>query len=356
MYKKHLKQLRLAGTIVVSTMMFSGCGGNNDTIQTQIDTAQFGKVIEDLEAKPNKTQVDYYNLASAYMGEAGFAASDVINILAKINEENGNNNNYTSFLTQIEQKKGNNPLLNLSKASQNFIKAGADKTTCDPNSQTDKTPLQENGCLYIGLSDLYRSTTTVTYLTKDITKFTDAINNSTGETPLDMKVSMDALEWATTTNNPLSNASTVTSSSVTFTFEGKPYTYTHLNMSLSGKTFYRLATSSNHQLTDSTIITDGYCDSHYDKTPCSNIEDSDGSIKDTTKTCYACPVSLTDKNATSTSQALVDILNSGTDTITSVSNDPTIKDEVVKIKNEMTNNSGQDVTITDVINYFNNQN
>jgi len=353
MYKKHLKQLRLAGTIVVSTMMFSGCGGSSDTIQSQIDTAQFDKVIGDLEAKSNKDQVDYYNLASAYMGKAGFAASDVVSILLKVNEESGNNSSYGSFLTQIEQKKGNDPLLNLSKASQNFINAGADKATCN---QPNKTTLQENGCLYIGLSDLYRSATTVTYLTKDITKFTDAINNSTGETPLDMKVSMDALEWATTTNNPLSNASTVTSSPVTFTFEGQSYTYTHLNMSLSGKTFYRLATSSNHQLTDSTIITDGYCDSNYDKTPCSNIEDSDGSIKDTTKTCYACPVSLTDKNATSTSQALVDILNSGTDTITSVSNDPTIKDEVVKIKNEMTNNSGQDVTITDVINYFNNQN
>jgi hypothetical protein len=361
MYKKVLST-----SMVVASLLFSGCGEESTScrmdVQNDLDTANFDAVITALngECATAYTASDrYFTLASAYMGKSGFGAIDVVNML--LDSDEGSGDSFSSFTKSVDENKNTDSLEFLNTAQSYYLLSispdGTATTDICKDSGISNDSRVVNACFYIGFNQTIQATTTITYLTKDINNLVDSINNvDDAETPIDMKVSLDALAWSVGESS-LPNDSNVTSSLVNI--EGKDYT--HLELLQNGETFYRLADSSAPSESSSTLITDGYCLSDGNKTACEGLELADGSIDTSNEnyaSCYACPVTSLDTNSQNVANLLVDTLNSGAGTIVGVTDDEDIKSSVDDFIKDITgeDNASVDntnITIQDIIDYLN---
>ncbi|WP_457745083.1 hypothetical protein [Sulfurimonas sp.] len=358
MYKKIILAL-----LVVISLVFSGCGDSDTTcridVQKALDKGNYDKVISDLNGVCSgayTTSDLNMNLAAAYMGKSGYSVSDVADML--INSDNNGGDSFTSFLSSVDAKKTADSLPLLSTANEYFLKAIAngsiDKSTvlCSLSRINNSNDSRvTNACLYIGFNLTIQASNTITYLTGNIDTLISSINDDTNTTPYDMRASLDALAWSMGLNDPTITDPAITDKEITI--DGNPFTHIKVDYTNHG-TFYRLAKSTNND-NNTTVITDGYCDSDGNKTACAGIENSDGSIdinNPLSSSCYACPV-LLDKNATlGVAQLLVDTLNNGADTIAAVSNDPDISNSIDDFKEEITGSRDGTVTIDDIIKYL----
>jgi len=357
MYKKIISV-----SLIAATAMFSGCGNDSTTcrvdVQKAIDEGRYSSALADLNGRC-KTAFDYsdlsMNLAIANMGEAGYGVSDAADML--INSNSGSSNAFSSFLKSVDSKKKPNSFTSLTSANDYFTKSIATAEGVSVNSTslcTDATIQAQNdsrvtnACLYLGFNDMITAASSILYLTGKVNELVSSIDNNSKTTPDDMHASIDALSWSLG-KTYTKNGATIIAKDVNISGNG----FAHLEVKYIGKgTFYRLAKSTNRGVNNSTVITDGYCDKDGNKTPCSGIEKANGSI-DTTKSmgCYACPVSF-DKNITDVSKVLVDTLNGGSDTISSVSSDASVTNSVNDFKNNITGNNNGTVTIDNIINYL----
>ncbi|WP_297433329.1 hypothetical protein [Sulfurimonas sp.] len=358
MYKKIL-----SASLVAVAVMFSGCGNDNTTcridIQKAIDEGRYDSAISDLQGKcaTAYTQSDLdMNLAAAYMGKSGYSVSDIADML--INSAD-NRDAFTSFLTSVEAKKRGNSLPLLSKANGYFLNAiqaggnaSAIKLCSMANLDAKDDSRLTNACLYIGFNETIKAANTITYLTGNVDTLVNSIDSKSGDTPDDMRASLEALVWATTSGYSDSN---ITATDINIS--GNPFTALNITYNENGatKVFYRLAKNSQQDANNTTIITDGYCDENGSKTACTDIENSDGSINmsdSAAANCYACPV-LIDKNTTmGIAQLLVDTINNGADTISAVAGNDDVASSIADFKEEITNSRDGNVTIQNIIDYL----
>ena len=360
---------------LVAALLLGGCG-NQDTscridVQKDIDKGNFDSAISKLNgscATAFNENDRLYNLATAYMGKAGYGVSDVIKVMVEA-DDNNNNDSFTTFAKSISKNKKADSLNLLSQAKEYFLRSlkpnennvtALFTTYCSANSMNYDDSRVSNACFYVGFNEVIRTSVTLTHLTKDIDKTLEVINENknsatpTQSVPLDMQASVDALAWATGQTPPYPNKSAVTGTPVTI--KGTQYKHVVVDLNQSGKIFYRLADKDAPSPTSSTLITDGYCDANGSKTPCEGIENQDGSINmsDANATiCYACPVTFDDTANTSVTDLLVDALNNGTDSIISISDDPDIEQSVKDFKKEITGDENGTVTIDNIIEYIN---
>jgi hypothetical protein len=362
MYKKVLTT-----TLVVGSLLFSGCGEESTScrmdVQNNIDTANFDAAIDALNGACSTAYTPsdrYYNLASAYMGKSGFGAIDVVNILLDADDESGDS--FSTFTKSIDENKNEESLEFLNLAESYYLRSiSPDKNVstlsaelCSSSKMLNDSRMV-NACFYIGFNQTIQATTAITYLTKDIDSLVNSISNSDGTTPIDMKVSLDALAWSIGKSD-LPNNSTVTSTAVTI----NGVEYTHLEVVQNGETFYRLADSNAPSATSSTLLTDGYCLSDGDKSACDGLESEDGSIDTTHKnasSCYACPLSFSGATP-AISTLLVDTLNSGTDTLFGVTDDEDIQSSVNDFIKDITgdqdaNVENSTITVENILDYLN---
>jgi len=352
MYKKVI-----VASLAAASLFFGGCGEESTScrfdVQNDIDTGDFDAAISALDgscADAYTPSDRYFNLASAYMGKAGFGAIDVVNMVLDAGESD--ESAYSALIRSVGESRREDSLQNLEVATTYYLRSMApevDPATLSvamcPGDPTDTRA--QNACFYIGFAETFAATTTVTYLTEDIDGLVNALNNNT-ETPLDMKASIDALAWAV--GEPLVNNSTITAQQVTIA--GAPYK--HLEVLQNGKLFYRLADAAAPSKTSSTVVTDGYCDTNGERSACSDIAASDGSITNAIAGCYACPIAL----ETNVANLLVDTLNGGTDVLFSVTDDEDIRTSIDEFVQDITQNSAASATTTDItldqiINYLN---
>jgi hypothetical protein len=72
---------------ITAALMFSGCGDADTQGETRlnaqyaIDQGNYAAAIALLEAKAVKTDEDYLQLASAYMGQAGYSFTNLVSII-----------------------------------------------------------------------------------------------------------------------------------------------------------------------------------------------------------------------------------------------------------------------------------
>lgn len=350
-------------------MLLGGCGSEETScridVQKDIDQGNFDAAISKLNGSCASTFNEndrLYNLATAYMGKAGYGVSDVIKVMVEA-DDNSNSGSFSTFTKSINKNKKSDSLDLLGQAKSYFLRSLDPSVTsvqtlfnkyCSRSGSKFVDPRIKNACFYVGFNDVIRTSVTVGELTKDVDKVVDAIDTKTSSAiPIDMKVSLDALAWAT--GNSIQNGSTVTPGAPQSIKGNK---YIPLVLINNGETFYRLADAKAPDKNSSTILTDGYCTASGDTSACAGIEKPDGSI-DTSKipsgtTCYACPVSV-ESNASTAKVAdlLVEALNNGTDSILSISNDPDLEDSVKKFKKEVTGSENGRVTIDDIMKYLN---
>ncbi len=357
------KQKILMIPAVAYILLLSGCGETDTTckidVQRAIDTGDFQTAISKLNgecAGAFSANDKLYNLATAYMGEAGYSVSEIVKMALVASDSN---NAFSSFVRKVAQNRNESSLELIKKAKKAYllsIDPNSDETTlftqyCKNGNFVD-SPRVSNACFYVGYNQIMLTSVSVSYLTENIDETLNAIDSS-GSVPDDMKASVDALAWASGQPTPYPNNSTVTDSNVTI--NGISYKHLSVDLNNSGKIFYRLADSAAPSATSSTVVTDGYCTASGDKTACSGIENTDGSINTaaaSAASCYACPVVI-DGSALTVTESLVDAINDGVDSIVSITSDPDIQQSVEEFKNDITNNAGADVTVTDIINYLN---
>ncbi len=368
---------------LVGAFFLSGCGSDEGEcsmdIQNALDKGRYSTAIKKLEGECSTalTQSDkYYSLATAYMGLGGFGLSDTLKMILDSTDDDNENDTLTSFLSSASDNVDKSTTVEaLEKASKYYLMAMGKEPSeklsevCADESINDD-PRAQSACLYGSVVYATKFTASISYLTTNVDDLVDALQdddeeNSGNETqedtvPTDMKASMDALEWATGTgeSGTLSNGSTITVTSVKINDKD----YKHLVLHLDGKIFYRLADTMAPSPKGSTLLTDGYCDTHGDKTVCEGIANEDGSIKDTTKACYACPITFADGETPTTATLLVDALNDSTDAIEELigdDEDVDIKESIDDFKKEIIGddeNSDRDITIEDIIQYLNDNN
>ena len=363
-----MTKLKLAGLAIASAvaLTLTGCGDNEElncriSVQKAIDEGRFDTAITQLEGECKNyfDQSDLsYNLATAYMGKAGFSLSDLL----KIALDSGDADDaFAAFMSSIDKQAHDESMKFLNEAKRYYLESiGMDSNTslgdiCDDPVLSEQVRVQ-NVCTYAPLALLTKSTITVSYLTNDVEKVAEVISNtdSIEDIPLDMKASTDAMAWAIGQTPP--NDSNITAKPVTI----KDKSYAHLNVVLQDKTFYRLAKDTTPSPTNSTILTNGYCTTDGNTTACEGIENEDGSIDTTNPAaaiCYACPVDLGGDSAAIT-DILVDTLNEGTDAITSIYSSQTdvdIEQSIADIKKDITGGEDRDVTVDDIIKYLNDE-
>ncbi|SFV70171.1 hypothetical protein MNB_SM-6-43 [hydrothermal vent metagenome] len=365
MYKKII-----AISVATATLMFSGCGDGDKAscgieVQQDIDHGNFDAAINKLKGSCSQafTKSDLnLNLAAAYMGKSGYGVSDVIKIIMDANDDSSSNA-FSSFTSSVSKNKKADSMPLLKKAQSYFLKSIADGNNtsagvlCSPKVlKTTTNSRVQNVCLYVGINQTVTTANTISYLTKDVTTLTESINNKQNTTPLDMQASLDALAWATGTAK-----TNITASDVNISLDGNnPTAYKHLvviekDNNNNNLTFYRLANALSPSSNGTTVLTDGYCTADGNKTACEGIEDNaTGAITDTSKACYACPVSFEDNNNSgSIAQLLVDTLNNGTDTISAISDDPDIEQSIKDFKTNITDGTDRNITVDDILKYLN---
>ena len=361
MYKKVISI-----SLVAMAAMFSGCGNSDTTcridVQKAIDEGRYDDAIADMNGSC-KNAFDAsdlnMNLASAYMGKSGYSVSDISDMLINNNGDNGDA--FSSFISDTNAKKTDNSLPLLTKAKSYYVQAiGGNEGVCtDDNLSAINNSRWTNACLYIGFNETVKTAATVSHLTNNVSGVVDAINSDSA-TPYDMNASMDALSWVTDENFS-KNDTNITASPITINGNSYANIIVEYNNTTSSKTFYRLAKSSVRETNNTTLITDGYCDTDGNKSKCADINNSDGSInlsKQNSQNCYACPVMLDANTSLSVTDSLVDALNNGTDTISAVSNDPDITQSINDFKQNIIdsrkNKDDKNTTITvqDITNYL----
>ncbi|WP_297441554.1 hypothetical protein [Sulfurimonas sp.] len=353
----------LTSSFIAATILFSGCGNDDTTcrigVQQAIDEGRYDDAITDLEGKCSTafTTSDLnMNLAAAYMGKSGYSVSSIADMLINADD---NGDAFSSFISSVDEKKNVDSLPLLTKANDFFFYAIEQNSTSDINTLCSADNIANlddsrltNACLYIGFNKTITAANTITYLTGDIGAVVDSISNDSNTTPYDMQASLDALQWATTSTYIPKSDTNITAKDINIS--SNPFTHIEVVYTENGtsSTFYRLAKSSVRDANNTTLITDGYCDSDGNRTACAGIENDDGSINDLTVACYACPVTL-DLNATlSVADLLVDTLNGGSDTIAAVSGDEDITSSIADFKEEITGSRDGNITIDDIIDYL----
>ena len=359
MYKKVL-----SSSLIATALLLSGCGGSDTTcridVQNAIDDGNYDVAISLLEGecKTAYTQSDLnMNLASVYMGKSGYSVSDVADMI--INANDTQNDAFSTFISNVSKKRNANSLPLLTKAQEYYIAAIAADTNSTVTELCSRTNLDlrndsrlENACLYISFNDIIKTTSTVTYLTGNVEQLVDSLNNA-NTTPYDMKANMDALSWLI---NPAFSSTEGNISATDVNISNKSYAHVRVDYGANGL-FYRLGKSTTRDANNSTVLTDGYCDSDGNRTACEGIENADGSIDITNSSaafCYACPVTFDDNGTTEdVVKLLVDTFNSGTETITAIVNDPDITQSIEDFKQEISGTTDGNITVDDIINYLN---
>ncbi|EDP76569.1 hypothetical protein [Hydrogenivirga sp. 128-5-R1-1] len=255
------------------------------------------------------------NLASAYVGKAGFDANDIVKEMVNTVNNNTTSDDFQQFIQALSKNIGTYGTLYLSKASALY---GQIAGSCNPAPAED---IKKDACFYRGIVDVATAAVSIVSIVKDVNDWLnpqgcaeDANGNSVGD---DADASACAIEYGANGSCTVTGASlTSLNSNLTFTdSQGNNYSFELVKIDVSGgsgctntNTFYRLIDNGSGTM----AVTEGYCDTNFN--PCNT---PDGT------TCYPCPVvdngdvldiTETIVNTVESSQQIITSLVQGTDT------------------------------------------
>lgn len=327
----------LAASFMSAILLFSGCSSTSSEgesrleVQQLLDSGDYSAVIALLEPTDSTTtDEEYLALASAYMGQSGFGFSDIVSLMTTSNSTGGSG--FASFSSSIAAGKSATALSDLGKAMNNYK-----KVVPDCNVATLSASAQDV-CLFVGLSSMVKTATTLSYL-GDLSNFGGGVSNN------ELNASVIAMKYAFDGNNTLGYVDT-TASVVTFTSTN---TYKPLAVTVNTVPYYYLMTPTVAGGAQ-TIITDGNCTQDF--TACATANNTD---------CYACPVNRSSNplDELTVATILVDILNNGLDAIigaVGADANSTIAADIEQYKLEITGSTTGTVTVQNIIDYINLQN
>ena len=332
-----MKKILLSSVLVTTALLFTGC--NPDTmseseckfsVQTSLDDKKYDTTL-DLLNNDCSTVLDdkskNSNYGFAYLGKAGM---DIYNVLSTMVQPT--NSSFGSFIQSINGDGNDNSLVYLQKATDSFSLVNGNLDCTDTNlSYFDK-----DICFYKGITDTLKAAITFNYLTDDLDAFIDGSGN-----PNDMVASACSLEYSLNgvcSNGDISNYNELP---INITFSNTKE-YTPFNVEVLGTDTYQYMLKKDLVTNIHTVVlTKDYCDINF------NTCDTLGS------NCYACPVDKTNSETElSTLDLLVESINSGLDTVGSLTDNPDIKKSIDDFKADL-GDDGETITNQDIIDYLN---
>lgn len=333
-------------SLSLMVLLFSGCGGGSDEascrfeVQQNLDTGNYAAVIAELSNENSACRGAYLNnefqidLGAAYMGEAGLSLSDIIGL---IGVEDGS---FDTFVDGVSKKQTNTALASLGNAGAAFTIA-LNGTNCNGISLLSSS--EKDICLYVGLTETIRATTTISYLLDNIAAlFNDLDLASQAVAKEEMKASMCALQFASQDTN-CTDATAISATDVNFTYsDDSNRSFRDIKVVINGNDYYRLATAAS-VTPGTTVVTEGYC---------ANDFSNPSSVW--TTGLYACPLnqdpSQEDLNI---STLLVNTLNSGLDAVSgALSSDPVLQQDIIDYKNEINTDANDTISIEEIQAYL----
>ncbi|OIP55611.1 MAG: hypothetical protein AUK54_03650 [Helicobacteraceae bacterium CG2_30_36_10] len=307
----------LISSLVAVALVLTGCGedsGGVDKLETQqmLDNGDFNGVISRVEATASSDS-DYLALAAAYMGKAGLALPDLIDII--LNSDDTGDDAFVTFIDQVDTKKSSSALNDLEKSSGYYKKIVEEKCSA---TDANLSYSQKDICLFLGLSQTMKVATAIGYLADDISVLTADINTSDAK----LTASLCAMKYAIDGRSDTNVTCSVTDNNESITFLDSNRTYSPIVISENGETFEFLITDKN-----STAITSSFCSTESFSTRIAldqNITfDTLSSYSDYNASYHACPVNETllvvgdaaSEADITTADVIVSALNEGTDSI-----------------------------------------
>lgn len=156
----------ITASAIAAALIFSGCGSADSEgearldAQYAIDQGDYATAIAILEAKVVKTDEDYLQLASAYMGLAGFSFTELV---AKVNASSNDvsGDAFKSFVLSAATNVGAQTQTNLDKAIAAYLSI----STVSPAPalapalvlSNDLASLKDDVKLYLGLAYIVKT-------------------------------------------------------------------------------------------------------------------------------------------------------------------------------------------------------
>lgn len=337
-------------SLSLMALLFSGCGGGSDDascrfeVQQNLDTGNYEAVIAELSNENSECRSAYLNnefqidLGAAYMGEAGLSLSDIIGL---IGVENGS---FDTFVDGVSKKQTNTALASLGNAGAAFT-AALNTTNCNDPFLTLSSS-EKDICLYIGLTETIRATTTISYLLDDIAALFNGLDlTSQAAAKEEMKASMCALQFASQ-GTTCAEASSVTETPVIFTYsDSSNKSFRDITVTMvaaPNNVYHRLATATG-VTPGTTIVTEGYCANDF----------SNPSATWSTG-LYACPLNKDPlQEDLNISTLLVNTLNSGLNAVSAAfSSDPVLQQDIIDYKNEINTDANDTISIDEIQAYL----
>lgn len=303
----------LISSLVAVAFVLTGCGEESegvDKLETQqmLDNGDFTGVISKVEPTAS-TDSDYLALGAAYMGKAGLALPDLIDII--LNSDDTGDDAFVTFINQVDTKKSSSALNDLEKSSGYYKKIVQEKCSVADANLTDS---QKDICLFMGLSQTMKVATAIGYLADDISALTD--NTSDAK----LTASLCAMKYAIDGRSDTNVTCAVIDNNESITFLDSNRTYSPIRILENGETFEFLVTDKN-----STAITSSFCstESFSTRIPLEQNVTFGTLYNDYNASYHACPVNetlLVTGDAASeaditTADVIVNALNEGVDSI-----------------------------------------
>jgi len=317
----------LATSLVVATLMFSGCGSDSEgevRLETQqmLDSGDYTGVIAALENTAS-TDSDNMKLGAAYMGSAGLSFADLVSMVADASSTTtaapsfkapaAGDDTFAKFADKIQDNKDLNPkaLELLTKAIERFkvVTTGTDVK------------------LFLGLAYTAKATTAFSYLGNLVAMIED---NPDGNVSSELVGYGCAISEVYANVHESKCTSVDKSSTTVVTVKGNDYIEVTSNVT-GGYSIRKLMNTTK----DEVILTDGYCL-------------ADGTIAtESTASSYACPVG---DGTITLKSVLEDTLNDGFDVIASVA-PADVKADVEKFKTEIGVDATGRITMNKIAEY-----
>jgi len=340
-------------SLVVSTLILSGCGDTEgeSRLETQnmLDKGDFNGVIAKLEGSSSSNE-DYMALASAYMGKAGYSILEIASAMSKDDTED----NEDPMGKLIGEGKPASSINDLSKAATYYKKVVGEKACDTKEDNNTLSTNQKDVCLFIGLSAVAKTATTLNLLADNMSSFsTDDKEDDSNTTDYKLDATGCAMQFAFDYNLSQTITSTqdcnitIANEDVNFTLVNRVYRPfdVHVNKDTNQSNLYHFMMTQEDNVTHtrSTVLTKDYC-----------TAESFERFKEYNETLYACPINEDPEIKETTSVGvLTDTINGDLDAILAIApkndndEDEEIgEDEINEFKCEVINGTFDDTTKT----------
>ena len=348
--------------LLPSLLLLNGCEDAQTEVcryyvQQDLDSANYDSAIkrlEDTSCQQTYPENEFYvDLGTAYIGKSGLTLPQIMSSM--IEDENGNNDQFATFIKEIVDSASESALQNLANSRDSFDSYLQGIQCKDIPSPTDT---QKGICLLTGFVDILKTTLAINEMTGD--NINEWVENSDGENPAMLRASCALqysydhkfdVEFTTPYDKCLKGTTIDDVEFITFTAsDNTTKDYNNLAINYQDEIEYFLESEE----LGSTIFTKNYCQIDYQSCDDPSI---DG--------CFACPLeqAATDLNI---QDYLLDALNSGFDNIqtlitnANVDDGDELQESINEFKEEIKPGGCDQVTqgencftMEDIINYLN---